>query len=278
MFFAKPGEYEPCRMYSTGHMILLTITLVTVMMLIQVTKNFDKDRVKKIIKNTTILLWIMEIIKIIFNLSIGHGNNPNHYVPLYYCSIILYAGLFSSYGKGLFKKIGDIFISTGAIIGGAFFLSTPNTSLTMYPMFHYISIQSFVFHGAMVYLGILVNITGYVELKFKDIRYYAVLITIMSSVSYVVNNILGTNFMFISQNFPNTPVEIIFNWAGKYFTIVMCLLQIILPFLIVYTINKLVRVCIIKIKEYSNLNNIGSTDGMDDTNSEEELEKIKIEV
>lgn len=276
MFFAKPGEYEPCQMYSTGHMILLTITLVIVMMLIQFTKNFDRNRVKKVIKNTTILLWIMEIIKIIFNLSIGHWNNPNHYIPLYYCSIILYAGLFSSYGKGLFKKIGDIFISTGAIIGGVFFLSTPNTSLTMYPMFHYISIQSFVFHGAMVYLGILVNITGYVDLKLKDIRYYAVLITIMSGISYVVNNILETNFMFISQNFPNTPVEAIFNWAGKYFTIVMCLLQIILPFLIIYTINKLIHNCIATIKKYSKLDDIESPDCIEENSSEEELEKLEV--
>ena len=276
MFFAKPGEYEPCQMYSTGHMILLTITLIVVMMLIQFTKNSDKNRVKKIIKNTTILLWTMEIIKIIFNLAIGHWNNPNHYIPLYYCSIILYAGLFSSYGKGLFKKIGDIFISTGAIIGGAFFLSTPNTSLTMYPMFHYISIQSFVFHGAMVYLGILVNITGYVDLKLKDIRYYAVLITIMSGISYVVNNILDTNFMFISQNFPNTPVEAIFNWAGKYFTIVMCLLQIILPFLIIYTINKLIHICIATIKKYSKLDDIESPDCIEENSSEEELEKVEV--
>lgn len=276
MFFAKPGEYEPCQMYSTGHMILLTITLIVVMMLIQFTKNSDKNRVKKIIKNTTILLWTMEIIKIIFNLAIGHWNNPNHYIPLYYCSIILYAGLFSAYGKGLFKKIGDIFISTGAIIGGAFFLSTPNTSLTMYPMFHYISIQSFVFHGAMVYLGILVNITGYVDLKLKDIRYYAVLITIMSGISYVVNNILDTNFMFISQNFPNTPVEAIFNWAGKYFTIVMCLLQIILPFLIIYTINKLIHICIATVKKYSKLDDIESPDCIEENSSEEELEKVEV--
>lgn len=276
MFFAKPGEYEPCQMYSTGHMILLTITLIVVMMLIQFTKNSDKNRVKKIIKNTTILLWTMEIIKIIFNLAIGHWNNPNHYIPLYYCSIILYAGLFSSYGENLFKKIGDIFISTGAIIGGAFFLSTPNTSLTMYPMFHYISIQSFVFHGAMVYLGILVNITGYVDLKLKDIRYYAVLITIMSGISYVVNNILDTNFMFISQNFPNTPVEAIFNWAGKYFTIVMCLLQIILPFLIIYTINKLIHICIATIKKYSKLDDIESPDCIEENSSEEELEKVEV--
>lgn len=276
MFFAKPGEYEPCQMYSTGHMILLTITLIIVMILIQFTKNSDRDRVKNIIKNTTILLSIMEIIKIIFNLAIGHWNNPNHYIPLYYCSIILYAGLFSSYGNGFIKKIGDTFISTGAIIGGAFFLSTPNTSLTMYPAFHYISIQSFVFHGAMVYLGILVNITRYVELKLMDIRYYAVLITIMSCISYAVNNILGTNFMFISQNFPNTPVEIIFDWAGKYFTIVMCLLQIILPFLIIYTINKLVHMCIVMMKEYSKLSDVESAEYIEETSPDEELEKIEI--
>ena len=108
-------------------------------------------------------------------------------------------------------------------------------------MFHYISIQSFVFHGTMLYLGILVNITNYIDLKISDIKYYALLITVISCISYVVNKILGTNFMFISDNFPNTPVEIVYNLTGKFFTLVMILIQVVGPFYVVYFIRYLIK-------------------------------------
>ncbi|MBP3503276.1 MAG: YwaF family protein [Clostridia bacterium] len=237
MFFSKPGEYAPCKMFSSGHFILLSITIIAVIVAVCLTKNMNKDKVKNLIKKLTLFLWILEIIKIIFNLAIGNSSNPNNYIPLYYCSLILYAGLLSGFSEGKLKMIGDVFIATGGIIGGLFFLFCPNTSLPTYPMFHYISIQSFVFHGIMLYLGVLVNITNYIDLKISDIKYYASLVSIISFISYFVNKILGTNFMFISDNFPNTPVEIVYNLTGKFFTLVMILIQVVGPFYVIYFIR-----------------------------------------
>ena len=125
------------------------------------------------------MAWVLEIIKIIFNLKTGNGSNLNTYIPLYYCSILLYAGIFSSIGKGYIKKMGDVFLATDGIVGGILFLILPTTSITMYPMFHFISIQSFLYHGAMLYLGLAINKTNYIELKSKDIIYYATLLFIM---------------------------------------------------------------------------------------------------
>lgn len=239
MFFSKPGEYKPAGMFSIQHFSLLAITLTIICIAFHYTKNSDKDKVKKIIRRMTIFLWILEIIKIAFNYLIGNWNNPNNYIPLYYCSIILYAGILSGWGKGILKKVGDIFIATGGIVGGVLFLAYPNTSLMTYPIFHYISIQSFIFHGTMLYLGLLVNETKYVTVKLTDISYYAILILIVSIISYFVNKKLGTNFMFISNNFPNTPVEIIYKLTGKLFTPFMIIIQATLPFYSIYfLINK----------------------------------------
>ena len=240
MFFSKPGQYKPCGMYTKGHMILLSVTLICITIALYYTRKYDKDKVKKIIKSSTIILWILEIIKIIFNLAIGNIKNPNNYIPLYYCSLILYAGIFSSFCKGKLKMVGDVFIATGSIIGGLFFLFCPNTSLPAYQMFHYISIQSFIFHGTMLYLGILVNITNYVELKFIDIKYYTILIFVISFVSLAVNKLLGTNFMFISNNFPNTPIEIAYKYTGKFFTAFMILLQAVGPYCVIYGLKKII--------------------------------------
>ena len=104
MFFAKPGEYNPCGMFSIGHIILFSVTIIIISIRVYFTKNSKIQSVKKIIQRATIFLWILEIIKIIFNFVVGNFVNPNNYIPLYYCSLILYAGLLSGFTKGKIKK------------------------------------------------------------------------------------------------------------------------------------------------------------------------------
>ena len=59
MFFSKPGEYEQCGMFSVGHFILLVIALSIVGIALSNTKNISKEKVKEIIKKSTIVLWIL---------------------------------------------------------------------------------------------------------------------------------------------------------------------------------------------------------------------------
>ena len=237
MFLARPGDYEACGMYTIGHLILLLITVIGIFIALKFTKNNSKEQILKEIKVITIFLWVLEIIKIVFNLIVGNASNPNTYVPLYFCSMILYAGIFSGFCKGKLKHIGDVFIATGGMIAGILFLLSPNTSLTMYPIFHYISIQSFILHGAMVYLGVLLNITNYIDVKVRDIIYYSGLMLIISGIAYVFNIIFECNLMFISYNFPGTPIEFLYNISGKLFTPIMILLQATGPFYVVYGIK-----------------------------------------
>lgn len=238
MLFKSANQVVPCGMFSIGHLILFTITMTIVVVTLKYTKNIKPDKVKEIIKKSTIALWILEIIKIIFNIKNYGFNEVNKYVPLYFCSLILYAGVFSGFCKGTLKKVGDVFLSTGGIIAGMVFLISPLTSLTTYPAIHFISLHSFLLHGTMVYIGLLMLITGYVKIEKKDIIYYFVLIVIISTIAYIVNKICGSNLMFISQNYPGTFIEIIYNFSGKLFPIVMILAQAILPFYLVYGIYR----------------------------------------
>lgn len=240
MFLAKPGEYEATGLYSIGHLILLILTIIGIIIALKFTKNKREEEVTKIIKNVTIFIWILEIVKIIFNLLVGNSSNPNTYIPLYFCSIILYAGILSGFCKGTLKQIGDVFIATGSLIAGMCFLICPNTSLSTYPIFHYISIQSFILHGAMIYLGLLVNITGYVKIEAKDIIYYAGLMLLVSVIAYVFNKCTGSNLMFISKDFPGTPIHILYDLSGSWFTFWMIALQATIPFYVVYVILKII--------------------------------------
>ena len=218
MLFARPGEYKPCGIFSLEHFGLIAVTIVCIAIAIKNTYKSSKEEVK---------------------LCTGDPRNVNNYVPLYYCSILLYAGTLSSFAKGKIKRMGDVFLATGGIIGGIVFILLPTTSLPAYPALHIVSLHSFLYHGIMVYLGLLVNITHYIEIVASDAVYFATLIGIICILAQIVNKIFDSNLMFISKDFPGTPITIIYKLTGKHFTAFMEIAQMFLPFYAVYGILKI---------------------------------------
>ena len=256
--FSNIGEYEPCGIFTTDHFILIGITIISIIIALKFTSNKSKEKVHSIIKKITIIMCILEVVKISFNLQQNSFRDVNTYMPLYYCSILLYAGLLSSFGKGALKRAGDVCLATGSVIGGIVFIIYPSTSLPMYPAFHFLSIHSFLFHGTMIYLRILINKTQYIELEQNDIKYFASVIGIMSIVALIINKLFNGNLMFISNNFPGTPIEILYDITngGIMYTLIMVLAQMTLPFYITYVIIKKIQSVrnLSELKEQSSFN------------------------
>ena len=195
MFFSKPGEYKACGLFSLEHFFLIFATLVCVAIALKKTVHKSKNEVYKIIKKLTIAVWILEIVKILYTVGYLKLTDVKEWLPLYYCSLLLYASFLSSFTKGTFKRMGDVFLATGSLVGGIVFILLPTTSLPKYPAFHFISIHSFFFHGVMVYLTILINKTHYIELEKQDVMYFASLVGIICLLALVVNLEFNSNLM-----------------------------------------------------------------------------------
>ena len=241
MLFANPGEYEPCGLFSAGHFKLIIITIILVIIALKNTVKKSKKEIKQIIKKCTILVLFLEVIIINFKLKTGNIRNVNNYIPLYFCSILLYAGALASFAKGKLKRVGEVFLATGGVIGGLVFLVMPTTSLPRYPMLHIVSLHSFLFHGIMIYLGVLINVTNYITIDHTDIKYYASIVGVICLFAYILNNIFDSNLMFISKDFPGTPIEWLYKTTGKLFTPMAILTQMTLPFYTVLGIKTLIN-------------------------------------
>ena len=64
----------------------------------------------------------------------------------------------------------------------------------------------------------------------------------MSIVALIVNNMFDGNLMFISNNFPGTPIEILYELTngGFLYSLIMIIGQMTIPFYISYfAINKI---------------------------------------
>lgn len=239
MFFAKPDTYPACGLYNLKHLIVVIVITILLIFSVKITKIKDNEDITKIIKILTIIVWILEIIKIIFNFIIGNFNNVNTYVPLYYCSILLYAGILSGFTKGKLKKIGDVFLATGGLFAGIAFLISPGTSLGIYPLFHFISFQSLFYHAVMIYLGLIIVKYDYVTVKLKDIKYYSLLVFIICLLAYIININFNGNLMFINNGFGLFIIlEKIF---GNLYCIIMIIGQMTIPFFIGLIINKIIK-------------------------------------
>ncbi|MBQ9097931.1 MAG: YwaF family protein [Clostridia bacterium] len=247
MFFCPPYTVEPCGLFTWGHMILLLTTAILIAVGLYVSRHMNAREVRRTVRLVTAILWGLELFKIIFVLAVTGSRNPNDYIPLYYCSLVLYAGLFSSVGRGVVQRIGDVFLSSGSIVGGICFLLCPNTSLPRYPAFHFISFHSFLLHGLMVYLGLLLLLRGVCRLSMSDLKHCAGLVSAMCLVAWIFNTVWDrlfphmavANLMFMSKDFPGTPVTVLYRLTGALFPLFMWLIQAFVPFLAVYGVYKI---------------------------------------
>lgn len=239
--FAKSGTYPSYEMFSASHFGFLLICSVLIITALRFSHNMNKKSVLKTVRICTVILWAFEISKIIFNFRVGNGDSPNNYIPLYFCSITLYCGILSSCAKGTLKRIGDVFLMIGGIVGGVAYILSPCTTAGMYPAIHFITIQSYVHHSIMIYLGILFITTNYIDLKKKDVIYYASTVVVMSIIAYIVNIFLDTNLMFVSKTYPGTIVEVVYNMSPRLFPLMMTFWQAIPPFVVIYWIVKLYK-------------------------------------
>ena len=239
-FFAPERMYPPAGVFSAAHFVMLGVTIVLIALALWLSRNATHAQVRRIIRILTAVLWGLEICKILFNFSIGNIGDPNTYAPLYFCSLALYAGLLSSVCTGKLQRVGDVFLATGNLVGGVTFLLLPISSMTVYPAMHFIVFHSFILHGVMTYLSLLILMRGFCKPKKTDFFGYFLMLLLICIAALLVNLQCGTNLMFISQSVPGTPLALLYDLTGALFTPLLILGQATVPFWGMYGILTLV--------------------------------------
>lgn len=245
-FFAPPDLYSAAGLFGKAHLALFSLAVLLIALSLWASREMSPLGVRRVIRVATLSLWLLEGVKIAFVLLVARTRNPNEYVPLYYCSITLYAGALSSLCKGTLRRVGDAFLATGCLVGGAVFLCVPLTSLSRYPAWHFISLHSFLLHALMVYLALLVLWRGDYRVRLRDILYHGALVSTVCAVALAFNLCYDArhgdapvaNLMFISKDFPGTPISFFYHLCGPLlYPAAAMLAQSLLPALAVYAVQ-----------------------------------------
>jgi len=223
-FFSKDLG-DPCGIFSIEHLILLGICLVLIIIALIITKKLNPKEINKIIIIIAVFVSLLEIAKIIWNYQAGR-RSTGALVPLYYCSIFIYASLMAGFGKGKIKEAGYAFLAYGGLLAGLAFLVYPTTSLAYHKLWHFLSFHSMIYHSLMFYVGLLLLVRDYQVTRRGAVGYF-VLTFFCCLLAYVINKIDGSsNLMFINKPIGSIkPLVVVYNISQDFYPLIFTILQ-----------------------------------------------------
>ncbi len=239
--FAKEGKYDAAGMYSLGHLILFITFVAVAIAVFFYLKNKEKRVVLLSLRIFTYVFTALELFKIIWNIAMYGVSSEamKHYIPLYYCSLYIYALWGITHGRGKIQRASYAWLVWGGIIAGIAFLSYPSSSLLLYPAYHFLSIYSIMFHTFLVLTGILIVYHNVYRFKLNDFLYYFVFSLIFMVVAVVVNKTLSLNMMFLEFPIDIGILEIIYDYSSVIFQISFFIFQLFAPYFVTLLVVKL---------------------------------------
>ena len=213
--------------------IYLAISIILLIVLLIALRKSNRDTVLKIIRFISVFLVLFYIGKTtwesFYDIKLNGSFNTG-LLPFDTCSIIMLAGLISSFGKGKIKEYSDCWLATGGIVGGLATMLYLN-AFKYYPFFSFGAFYSMLWHFLMVFLGLLLIVTNYIKIEYKSILkgflFHLVISLFVIPIDYIYNfdfmlylNLGGIPiFEDIATNFTNSGLSFInpFMMIGLYF-------------------------------------------------------------
>lgn len=230
-FFAGSGEYPAAGLYSLGHILILIFCFIVLILTILMTRKKSKNPIK-VIKIVSIVVLFFEIIKVIWGTSVGRYSGWYDYLPLWFCSLFIPISIIAGFCNGKLQHTALTFMFYGGIVGGLVYLFCPTTSIGRYPVLHFITFHSMFYHVLMLYMGYFIIYQGLLKPSIKDFKWYFIITTSFCIISFIANEILDTNYMFLSGYSNNPILKILYNLTGVLYPVFVTIGQNIGTFFI----------------------------------------------
>ena len=199
LFYDNFTDADVAGIFSFGHLCYLFAFILLSAVLLYLSRAITPERERKNRFIIAVSVTVMEIIKIW--LRIYKGQHVDSWIPLYYCSLYIFAIWISLLPDGFWSRIGKTYIAMGGIMGAIIFTLVPTTSLGIYPALHPASLHSFLYHFLMFYSGITLFVRGgYRPVAFDFWGYFGFL-SAAAIPSVIINRYLGTNCLFLNNAF-----------------------------------------------------------------------------
>ena len=159
--------------------------------------------------------WIMaglELLKDVFLIYAGHFGVG--YLPLHLCSLGLFVFIAASLAKTgrwrmIWGEIACVLILPGSIAALLF----PDWA-HLYPVFNFMNLYGYAWHGMLVMYPILMVRSGWTDLRIRHAHYPWIFLICAGVPVYVFDRIAGCNYMFVNWPLKGTPLAWIAGVTG----------------------------------------------------------------
>ena len=205
-FFAYDYTGEPFIFFGAAHLIALLVIILLNLFLLRY-RNKDELTRKKIRIILTVILLLDESAWHFWNIYHGTWNIQEH-LPLHACSILIWlAGVML-----LFKNYSVYEFAYFMGIGGAIqALLTPDIGIYGFPHFRFI--QTFISHGLLVTATVYMTTVEGFRPTWRSLKKVIIGLNIYMVVIFVVNQIIGSNYLFVARKPPGpTLLDVLPDW------------------------------------------------------------------
>ncbi|MBQ1820682.1 MAG: YwaF family protein [Clostridia bacterium] len=181
-------------LFSVPHIVFIALVYVLGILVSFLFRKARHERIGVGLKVLSIWMVVFEITKItwesVHDINHGYGFNYEGILPLYTCSLFIYALLVAAWGKGKPREFCLSFLTTIGMLYGAIGVVYCN-GLNFYPFWTFGAFYSMFFHATMFVTGVFLLMTGYKKAEWRDVYRSFVPIVLLACVAVPVNYYLN---------------------------------------------------------------------------------------
>lgn len=245
--FLPGAEQLPGTLFTPLHFAVSACWVVLIVLVCLLLRK----RTEKFLQKVFALLWVttlvLEVVKILWETCCGATVRFEWggVLPLYPCSIFMYAMPFAIWGKGKVRYAACGYVCSLGLLGGAINFIYPANILSNYSCISFAGFHTLFYHGALVLCAFLMLLSGYHSYKTVTRASQLLLPAIPALAVSVVANLvnfspINADYMFFKLNsFFFAPIGAATpDWFSVVLVYGIYLLIHALPYLPCYFINR----------------------------------------
>lgn len=193
--------------YSAGHILILGIIAVFCMFGAVIFRKLPEKGKRGVSLFLGIIITAMDLIHYWVYWQMGILGIVS--LPLHLCALAVYVCLIHSIWKPDWAGQVLYSLSLPGVWCALFF-----PDWTAYPLLSYPSMHSFIMHGLISMYIIMQVAGGRIVPRLSAIWKCVVFLCVTAPAAAISNHFLGTNFMFMSEPVPGSPLQFLFEIAG----------------------------------------------------------------
>ena len=235
--FLPSADKLPGTLFTPMHFVFSLIFIAVVVAACMCCRKIGEKKLKIVFTALWAFLVVFEITKILWESLSGKviSFEWGGILPLYPCSIFMYAMPFAIFGRGKVRYIGCGYVCSLGLLGGSINFIYPATILGRYSCISFAGFHTFFYHGAMVFCALVMLRSGYHSYKWAkkpvDLILPAIPALCVSVIANLVNfSKIGSDYMFFKLS------SFFFAPIGAALPTVLCVVIVYMLYLLIHSL------------------------------------------